>query len=552
MHFKKLVVLFFSIFILTACDVDLNERNGGSRQDLDDTGDGARITITFETNTDDPVQPLEGAPGDSISLPRELNKEGHQFMGWYLEADFNTRFEQDTMPDTSQTLYARYEPLSYELTINIEQHVNFTDVFINDAFKMMLDEEGKLYCWGNNEHNRAAFGACPTHTDDGNGWLDDPVKDVFTWQRQAFVITEDNQVYAWGMNTYGTLGTLDQVDRSLFTNVTSQFDLKDNETIVYITGSNTNTYALTSEGTVYAWGRASEGALGMHADDTMTAPVDITGQFRLESDESIDMIQAAEARAYALSNHHKLYAWGRNTNGELNGEAGRNIPTPTDVTNAYVKTDASIMGIITGLDTLYVLTSNQQLCINQGQEDQIQCAVTPFDGEDEGTSVKMWANTNTLIMMGRVADGDTLYAWGDNTYGLIGDASTDRYVDIEILNTPPAFKSDALAMSDTSACSIRDEGSIYCWGRVAHETNETVFIQDINQDGLRIHDDVDQRILPIDEGQTTTVNLGQTFTTLVPYGSSLTEIISDLNIILKEDIPNLMPADHLTIEAYQA
>jgi alpha-tubulin suppressor-like RCC1 family protein len=63
-------------------------------------------------------------------------------------------------------------------------------------------------------------------------------------------------------------------------------------------------------------------------------------------------------------------------------------------------------------------------------------------------------------------NGSTVYCWGDNSFGQIGDnTTTDRPVATPILTTAGAVQ---LAHGANHACMITTTGSIHCWGSNAH------------------------------------------------------------------------------------
>jgi len=66
-------------------------------------------TVSFETNGGNFIDPITVTKGDQIELPRDPEKEGDIFLGWYTDADFVKKFIPESKIVEDITLYAKWE-----------------------------------------------------------------------------------------------------------------------------------------------------------------------------------------------------------------------------------------------------------------------------------------------------------------------------------------------------------------------------------------------------------------------------------------------------------
>lgn len=71
----------------------------------------AAYILSFNTGDGTPIAPMAVNPGTAVKLPTAV-KEGHDFVGWYLDQAFANPVTSFVMPEESVTLYARFESFS--------------------------------------------------------------------------------------------------------------------------------------------------------------------------------------------------------------------------------------------------------------------------------------------------------------------------------------------------------------------------------------------------------------------------------------------------------
>ncbi|KAM9812971.1 RCC1 and BTB domain-containing protein 2-like [Syngnathus typhle] len=139
------------------------------------------------------------------------------------------------------------------------------------------------------------------------------------------VATSDGEVYAWGHNGYSQLGN-GTVNNGL-TPALVCTNLKNKKVIEVACGSH-HTIALTTEGEVYAWGYNNSGQVGSGSSGNQPSPRRVSSC--LQSKVVVN-IACGQLCSMAVLDSGEIYAWGYNCNGQLGlGNTG-NQQTPCRV-----------------------------------------------------------------------------------------------------------------------------------------------------------------------------------------------------------------------------
>lgn len=188
---------------------------------------------------------------------------------------------------------------------------------------LAIKKDNSLYVWGSNENG--ALGIADTECDQTNEAgtacqstaykLMDDVISISAGKNYSMAVTSDGTLYAWGYNVDGQLG-LAQTDSTNADGEPYQSTpakVMDGVSKV-VCGSRYHAMALTSDGTLYSWGNESVGSVGItevdnQTDMIQTTPVEIMTDVR-------DMA-AGSAHSVALKNDGSVYTWGVNNYGQI-------------------------------------------------------------------------------------------------------------------------------------------------------------------------------------------------------------------------------------------
>ncbi len=135
-------------------------------------------------------------------------------------------------------------------------------------------------------------------------------------------------LYTWGRNDYGQLGQGDTSVRNRMAPV-ANFPAG-NEKIRTVCAGREHALALTESGKVYAWGRNNNGQLGLNNTTDRSSPVQITSTI---GSAIITGIAAGSYHSLAIDSEGNVYSWGLQTNGRVgNGLTSGNRLTPVKIT----------------------------------------------------------------------------------------------------------------------------------------------------------------------------------------------------------------------------
>jgi alpha-tubulin suppressor-like RCC1 family protein len=223
--------------------------------------------------------------------------------------------------------------------------------------------------------------------------------------------------------------------------------------------------ALTSKGTVLAWGLNKYGQLGDGTTKNRRTPV----QVKLPKGTKVTAISTGCYHSLAISSTGKLYAWGYNAHGQLGDGTTKNRRTPVQVKLPSGDKTSIVAG---GCD--YSLASTSDGLFGWGQNDEGQLGNdsttstdTPvlvpllFRGTGPGTITSLFAgcgHTTALFSKGGVL------AWGNNNAGQLGDGTTtssDKPVGVKV---PTGVSVKSIASGCFSSLALTGTGTLLAWG----------------------------------------------------------------------------------------
>ena len=178
----------------------------------------------------------------------------------------------------------------------IMNHVVCVD--LGDKYSAAVNSDGTLYTWGYSANGQLG-------NDDTSHFYITPMKimenvaKVSVGRYSSGAVTKDNKLYTWGQNTvYGLLGFADSAITVYKTPQHVANDVKDVEM------GNTMTAILYTSGALYVCGANTYGQLGTGNQMAQSGPVRIMN--------NIEHIAAGNVHAAALDKDGNMYIWGGN------------------------------------------------------------------------------------------------------------------------------------------------------------------------------------------------------------------------------------------------
>lgn len=155
---------------------------------------------------------------------------------------------------------------------------------------LALTSEGDLYSWGTGLSGELGLAYIPKQEAPAKlQKVACKFKAISVGQEHALAISESGDIYVWGANDFGQLGTGDMkpLDRPTKLKIAQKF--------VQVSAGAKHSLALTDHGLIYVWGAAWAGQLGNSSTETVLAPV------LLSEDINCKYIYASENLSLALN-----------------------------------------------------------------------------------------------------------------------------------------------------------------------------------------------------------------------------------------------------------
>ena len=331
--------------------------------------------------------------------------------------------------------------------LTVKKFYNFDAYYSFSAYALLSD--GSLYTWGDNKYGQLGLGDkanryyYPSENQKIN--IPDKINELIglkdtgydTSERTTFykfslyAITENGELYAWGDNSNGQLGignTDNQTKPVKVTGITGK--IKQLITFQHYGKAFFDyfyVYAITEDGSLYAWGYNGEGLLGVGDKMDRNTPIKINLPGKIK-----ELIKY-NSSVYTILEDGSLYAWNNNT------------PTPTKI---------NLPGKVINL----IGNGNYAILEDGSLYSSLSINSTP-------TKVNLPGKVINLIGQFAILEDGSLYAWGNNDSGQLGIGSENYYVDTPTkVNLPGKVKEVKQSAFSSSTYVLLEDGTLYTCG----------------------------------------------------------------------------------------
>jgi len=307
---------------------------------------------------------------------------------------------------------------------------NIIEIAAGNGFSMALKSDGTLWTWGANNNGRLGDGTTTGNRTipkqvvgpGGTGYLNNMIS-IGESRSSAIALKSNGTVWAWGYNGYGQIGngtTTDQYTPTQVFGPGSEIYLTN---IIAVDGGDCHFIALKSDSTLYAWGYNGYGGLGDGSTTHRNRPVRVPGPGGEDYLDEIVAISGGVHHTLALKSDGTVFAWGRNDRGQLGNGNTTNQTYPVRVKD--VDTVSNLSGVI---------------------------AISAGD----------------MFSLALKSDG-SVWAWGWNNYGQLGDGTTaEKHVPVQVLGAAGGYLENIVAISTGYyyfSMALKSDGTVWAWGR---------------------------------------------------------------------------------------
>jgi alpha-tubulin suppressor-like RCC1 family protein len=308
-----------------------------------------------------------------------------------------------------------------------------------------IKTDGTLWNWGLNTQgqlgdNTIIHKSSPVQTvSGGTNW-----KQVDCGNYSIAAIKTDGTLWMWGENSFGNLGDNTRTHRSSpVQTVSGGTNWKQ------VAGGSSHTAAIKTDGTLWTWGNNGfYGALGDNSITHRSSPVQT-----VSGGTNWKQVASGSGHIAAIKTDGTLWTWGRNSQGQLgdNSTTDRSSPVQTvsggtnwrqvaggSFHTAAIKTDG----------TLWTWGDNSPY--GQLGDNSITDRASPVQTVSGGTNWKLVAGGN--YHTAAIKTDGTLWTWGYNNLGTLGDNSiTHRSSPVQTVSGGTNWKQVAGGAYSTAA-----------------------------------------------------------------------------------------------------
>lgn len=341
-------------------------------------------------------------------------------------------------------------PGSYDTQQTVPGIAGAVAVAIGYEHGLALLNDGTVLGWGSNAYGCAGQ-AYPT-----NAQVTTPTAidlpgcavAISAGVLHSMALLADGTVWTWGSDQYGQLGN----DASASTTYGTPVQVSGITDATAIAAGGQSSYALLSTGKVKAWGYNGSGECGDASNTDRFTPVTVvtsSGELTL-----VTKIAGGGNHAVVLRSDGRIYTWGANGSGQLGRGTGNYTASNVAVHSSGMTNGAAVkIDIAAGSDCTIALKDNGQFRVcGSNNFNQLGTTTTgtypaPFNGPTVSGLVDIMVPSTGRHGLGVKANGD-LYAWGWNSWGQLGDATTTS-------QAPPVWINDPGNIDLTNTCPAK-------------------------------------------------------------------------------------------------
>lgn len=274
----------------------------------------------------------------------------------------------------------------------------------------------------------------------------------------TMLLTKDGKIYVSGKNDAGQLGDGHYYDSEVSDNhynaTTFKPVEKDGVKFRSVTATLYNSYAIASDGALYAWGQNAYGQLGLVSVGTYSGIYTPTKV----DDAKWAVVKGRSTTIVGIHTDGTLWAWGDNSQNQVNSSTTTIFTTPQQVGEdtdwTQVQAGLKMSAALKADGTLWTWGNNDESALGRAVEGKTDGK--PMKAFDKVLSYSV-GDMHVLV----IKDDYTLWGWGYNLHGELANG-TNRNID-----TPTQIGTaqwQTVAAGFYHSVGVQIDGSVWSWG----------------------------------------------------------------------------------------
>ncbi len=317
-----------------------------------------------------------------------------------------------------------------------------------------LSANYNLYSWGHNQQGELGQGNRNVH-------YSSPTQLPGNWSRlgegggnatNQGAIKPDGTLWLTGTNGGGQLGQNTQGS-----SMSSPVQVGSDTTWARFASLSNVTAAVKTDGTLWSWGSGSYGTLGHNSTTQYSSPVQIPGTTWSTAEYALG---GGESDGSALKTDGTLWVWGRNFMGELGQNNRTPYSSPKQIPGSWASAQSEV-----GYSAFRVNTDGELYAMGSNSNGQLGDNSTTHRSSPVQIPGTTWAATNPKVngySTWVIKTDGTLFAWGDNGYGQLGQNNLTKYS--SPVQIPGTSWHEVAGMTDGGVVATKTDGTAWSWG----------------------------------------------------------------------------------------
>jgi alpha-tubulin suppressor-like RCC1 family protein len=278
-------------------------------------------------------------------------------------------------------------------------------------------------------------------------------KDIFT----------ENGLYAWGINGLGSVGDNSIIDKNSPVRIGSLTNWKQVSIGLIPLTPLANSFAIKTDGSLWAWGENSIGQLGNGTSgNSYSSPIQIGSLTNWKQ------VSAAGGFTHIIKTDNTLWTCGYNIDGQLGNGTRTNYSSPIQVgslTNWKQVSNFGYGGLLPSF--VAAIKTDGSLWVwgsNTGRQLTVYSVSVLYSSPIQVGSLTNWKQVATgQEYISAIKTDGSLWVWGNNVYGQFGNGTYGNIYSSPIqVGSLTNWKQVACGYYHTMA--IKTDGTLWTWG----------------------------------------------------------------------------------------